>query len=227
MPVGCTLLAQALDDLEIDGEDDLILLEGAFVEQLCAALRRMTGLTAVLLNNIVQQQQDHAGSVLAALAQLPRLQRLYCLPYQRRLWQPLPPGPYSASLLSFGLPLPPGPYSACLRVLGTSIGCLNSSTALLASCSVLEHVAVVDGNCHEPGPFWQWAAQHRSLRRLDAPCEWTERVAPLYKRELIEPTQAVRLREARPQLEVQCIDFFSFRSLFQWRDPFYDGITLY
>ena len=70
------------------------------------------------------------------------------------------------SLLTHDRLLPLGPYSASLRVLGTRIWCLNRSTALLASCGGLEHVVALCSDCSVPGPFWQWAEQHASLRRL-------------------------------------------------------------
>jgi len=130
----------------IDENDD-----EAFFEQLGATLRRLTRLTTVLLRDILWQQGGLEGSVLAGLAELPRLQRLYWLSHQ-------------VGWVANPLPLPPGPYTACLRVLGTSIECLSRSTALLASCSAIEHVAVLFGDCDQSGPFWQWAAQHRSLQ---------------------------------------------------------------
>ncbi len=153
------LAAQALNSLMIDKNDDQ-----AFFEQLGATLRRLTRLTTVLLRDILWQQGGLEGSVLAGLAELPRLQRLYWLSHQ-------------VGWVANPLPLPPGPYSASLRV-------------------------------------------------LEVPCGWTDPVVPPYKRELIEPTQAVRLRQERPQLVVDCITFFSIRSLFQWQEPFYDDILI-
>ena len=187
--------------------------EGTLLEQLAAALRRMTRLTAVLLERTVQQD-GREGGVLAALAELPRLQRLCLFTYGEYYDEEDGPAPC--------LPLPLGPYSASLRMLGTSVDCLNRSVKLLASCGELEHIAVMCGDCNRPGRFWRWAAaRRRSLRRVQAPHEY-EYPGAAYGATPFEPVQVLRLQEARPQLDVACIEPYSFAALFLWQDPFAD-----
>lgn len=144
-----------------------------------ATLRCLTGLTALQLS---------LSSVPASLPRLPRLQRL-CYPH-------------------CDAPLPPGPYSTSLRVLGANFDCLNSSSALLASCSVLQHVAILGGNCEDSGPLWEWAQQHPSLQRLQ--------ICPL----LTEAQVITDLLTARPQLRVFSIDDEA-EPLFEWHDEFW------
>ncbi len=178
-----SLAAQVLDGVRPDEG----VSKDAFAEQLDGALRRITGLTTVLLKDI--------APCPPALAQLPRLQRL-C---------------YIGTIE----PLPPGFYSTSLRVLGASDWSLNASAAMLASCSALEHVALFRG--WFDGPFWQWAARSPQLHRLQLCQElpWTSG-----ERSSAQQTVA-RLREAQPQLEVECTTERSFLALFKWRDPFW------
>lgn len=178
-----------------------------FVRQLDTGLPHLTGLTALLLVD----SGPLRGFVPAALAQLPRLQRLCFLIYDG--------------------PLPLGPYSASLRVLGASAKCMHRSTALLASCDSLEHVAVLRGNCARPGPLWQWAAQHPPLRRLLAchtpPPKPRSQTSDSEDGEPVEPQVVTWLREVRPELEVASNAYDSFLALFKWRDPFWDTTEVY
>lgn len=181
--------------------------EGTLLEQLAAALRRMTRLTAVLLERTVQQD-GREGGVLAALAELPRLQRLCLFTYGEYYDEEDGPAPC--------LPLPLGPYSASLRMLGTSVDCLNRSVKLLASCGALEHVTLFQGSY--AGPLWQWAAQHPPLRRLQV-CD--DLLTFSYKLELLEMAS---LRQARPQLWVDCTAERPFLALFKWREPVWNAM---
>ncbi len=181
--------------------------ESAFVRQLNTGLPHLTGLTALLLVD----SGPLRGIVPAALAQLPRLQRLCFLIHDG--------------------PLPLGPYSASLRVLGASAKCLHRSTALLASCDGLEHVAVLRGNCNRPGPLWQWAAQHPPLRRLLA-CHTPDpkprsQTSDSEDGEPAEPQVVAWLREVRPELEVESNGYDSFLALFKWQDRFWNDTMAY
>ena len=157
------------------------------------ALQRLTGLTALLLT----VDYPVEGSPPPALAALSRLQRLCFLAHDG--------------------PLPLGPYSANLRLLGASAECLNRSTALLAACGSLEHVAVLRKTSY--GPFWQWAEQHPSLRCLQV----SVGKHPKLGRATSEPWPVAALRRARPQLQIECIYDSSFLALFEWRDPFWNN----
>jgi hypothetical protein len=166
---------------------------GPFLREADAALQCLTGLTALLLSQDCFLQ---GGSMPASIARLPHLQRLCYLAQDAQL--------------------PPGPYSTSLRVLGASMWSLHNSCALLASCSVLEHVGI-RGDCQDTGPFWQWAEQHPSLRRVQA---------RLSLRRQPEPQPLALLRAARPQLQVDVSHEWdeepdSFLPLFKWQDEWW------
>lgn len=88
------------------------------------------------------------------------------LPLQRACFYHLRPPESPDLLLAVALA---GPWTSSLRTLGADFGTLARHVSVLASAPQLEHVGVM-GMPSRPGSdvsqFFNWAAQHPSLQRL-------------------------------------------------------------